>query len=97
MAKGPLVNNYHYKIIIYDKNNNIVKINYYKTAQEICNLYNCSRTIIYNKIKNPTIKSRKLIDMIIEKIAEPINITIPNPRINENIEQINTDKLVIED
>ena len=43
------------------------------------NLYNITTRTMYNLIKNPKIKSRKLGNIIIERIHIPKRIVIDNP------------------
>jgi len=88
--KGRNSNNYHFKIYKIDESNNMFDIKYFISAKEICEIYNCSRFTIYYKINNPTIKSRKMPNLYIEKIREPIHIQISvlNPRHQESIKSI---------
>ena len=79
MVKG--INNsfYHYKTYTIDKDNNIINEQYFMTAKEISNLFNVAiRTINYT-LKNPTVKSRKLGNIRIERVKIPNRITIENP------------------
>ena len=79
MVKG--INNsfYHYKTYTIDKDNNIINEQYFMTAKEISNLFNVAiRTINYT-LKNPTVKSRKLGNIRIERVKIPTRITIENP------------------
>lgn len=73
-------NSYHFKIIN-NTNPDEPIIKYYKTAEEICNEFKCCKRTLYTFIKKPTIKSKYFQNLIIEKVREPIQILIYNPRI----------------
>ena len=79
MVNGINANVYHYKIYSIDKDNNISNEQFFLSAKEISNLYNITTRTIYNLIKNPKIKSRKLGNIIIERIHIPKRIVIDNP------------------
>ena len=86
MARGALINNYHFKVIKYDIDNNIIEIKFYRTHKEICIDFNCSKNTIYQRINHPSKNSRIFKNIHIEQIRIPIRIMIDNPEAIDKLE-----------
>lgn len=103
MPKSSNYNCFHFKITTFDDKKNIINTQFYRTANEICNKYGCTRRIIYLQMQNNDRQSKYFKNVLIERIQVPINISIPNPEFNncnyinnnnntntENIQENNT-------
>ena len=65
-ARGKNCSFYHFRLQETDTENNLLGVQYFKTAQEICDHYKVSRASLYRILKNPEAKTK--IPLKIEKI-----------------------------
>lgn len=72
-------NFYHYVVETYDDNNKFVERNYYLTSEDICKKYDCCKKSFFNYLKEPKKTNRKLKNLKIYRILEPVHILTPNP------------------
>jgi len=93
MGRGKSNTAYHFKIVKFDDNNNIVAEIYFKTAGEIALELKVSRNTIYLHLKTPDRPHGKLKNIVIKKINEPFILTTVNPRIAEIQQNISIDNL----
>lgn len=70
---------YHFAITKFDENNIETGKKYYKSLYEMTEEYKVSRATISNLITGRVKRSRKLGNVIIKRIREPVRISIMNP------------------
>lgn len=83
MPKGLNINCFHFKITTFDDKKNIVDTHYYRTANEICNKYGCTRRVIYLQMQDNNRQSKYFKNVLIERIHIPLKIEIINPKFND--------------
>ena len=71
--------NYHYVAESFDKDNKFQDRSYYMTSNDICIEYACCAKSLFNHINKPNKRSKKLGNLIITRILEPVRIMLPNP------------------
>lgn len=70
------LNNYHYKVDLYDDNDktNLIESNYFRSQNEIKEKYGLNRSAIYFIVNPDTSRIKKYKEYNIEKLTPPIPI-----------------------
>ena len=71
---------YHYCVETFE-GDKFVNRKYYMTGKQIIDEYGCSQKSLYNHIKEPNKKSKKLGNVKIYRILEPVNVLVANPNL----------------
>ena len=80
VRKNPNRTYYHYCVETFD-DNKFVSRRYYMTSKQIIEEYGCSQKSFFLHIKNPNPKSKKLGNVKIYRILEPVNVLVANPNL----------------
>ncbi len=72
-------NNYHYVVETFNNDDQFEDRQYYITSKEIMRRYGCCQKSFFNHVKSPSKKSKKLGNIKIYRINEPVYTLLPNP------------------